>query len=93
MAGRRFAHGPTALRDRCALRSRGRGAVVGDVKGGKAGGEGLGDDERPVVRRDTMPFGKASSFATSRASPVGVMSAILPAALPLVSTSLNSAKS
>ena len=41
----------------------------------------------------TMPFGKASSFATSRASPSGVTSAILPGALPLVSTSLNSAKS
>jgi hypothetical protein len=41
----------------------------------------------------TMPLGNASSFATSRAAPSGVMSAIFPGALPLVSTSLNSAKS
>jgi hypothetical protein len=41
----------------------------------------------------TMPFGKASSLATSRALPSGVTSAILPGALPVVSTSLNSAKS
>jgi hypothetical protein len=41
----------------------------------------------------TMPLGKASSLATSRASPSGVTSAILPGVLPLVSTSLNWAKS
>jgi hypothetical protein len=41
----------------------------------------------------TMPFGKASSSATSRALPSGATSAILPGALPLLSTSLNSAKS
>lgn len=41
----------------------------------------------------TMPLGKASSLATSRASPSGVTSAILPGALPLPSTSLNSLKS
>ena len=41
----------------------------------------------------TMPFGKASSLATSRARPSGVTSAILPGASPLVSTSLNWAKS
>jgi hypothetical protein len=36
---------------------------------------------------------RPSSFATSRASPSGVTSAIWPSALPLASTSLKSAKS
>jgi hypothetical protein len=55
--------------------------------------KGLGDDERLVVRRDHHAVREGELVRDLAGLAVGVMSAILPGALPLVSTSLNSAKS